>query len=102
MRKQTHLSENSKIGQKMKKNDRKKHQHQILLLANKLNDAVKKNLLLKEMIFELEPTNPNASDDKIFVSQDKKFAILKQIHDQSTIDHFGIKKILQLMQLFFH
>lgn len=82
--------------------DREKHQHQTLLPANKLDAIVKRDLLLHEMTPKPELTDPDISDDKVFVPEDKRLAILKEIHDQPATGHPGIKKTLQLMQHFFY
>ena len=104
-----------------KKNDRQKYQLQTILTFDKLNVRIKKNL--SELYFnEIVEISKNSNDSidfhinmkkdelestkhellqKFFISKNKKFDIIKKIHNQSTIDHSDIWRITQMLQNFF-
>ena len=101
--------------------DRQKHQLQIILTLNKLNVRIKKNL--NELYFsKIVKISKNSNDSidlhintkknefestkhklthKFFIFENKRFNIIKKVHNQLAIDHSNIKKIIQMLQKFF-
>ena len=98
-----------------KKNDRQKHQMQILFIP----DRLKKQIKIKMNDFEIinvadvtEKTNDSndkvsvkfdafETSEKVFVSENKKFDIIRKIHDQPTAEHSIERRTLQMIQRFF-
>ena len=104
-----------------KKNDRQKHQLQTILTFDKLNLRIKKNL--NELYFneiveisnhsndsidfyintkknELESTK-NELSQKLFIFENKRFSIIKKMHNQFAVNHSDISRITQMLQKFF-
>ena len=106
-----------KFGDKFvsKKNDRQKHQMQIFFISNRLKKQIKIKMNDFEIINVADVTEKtNDSNDrmsvkfdafeiseKVFVPENKKFDIIKKIHDQSTAGHLGERRTLQIIQKFF-
>jgi hypothetical protein len=96
---------------------RQRHQHQLILTANKLNLKIRDEMNIAEIIEQevkkseaiLEKNSKfiiskksNVSEEKLFVSENKRLQIIKKIHDQSAIEHFEIRRILKMMKRFFY
>ena len=111
-------SENKSI---FKNNDRQKHQLQTILISDRLNVRIKKNLnelyfneitkisknLINSIDFhinakknEFESTK-NELLQKFFISENKRLDIIKKMHNQFVVNHFNIKKIIQILYKFF-
>ena len=43
----------------------------------------------------------NLSFDKIIVSEEKQLALIKEIHNQTTIDHSDVRRTMKIIQRFF-
>ena len=98
--------------------DRQKHQLQTILTSDRLNVRIKKNLnelyfneitkisknLINSIDFhinakknEFESTK-NELLQKFFISENKRLDIIKKMHNQFAVNHFDIKKIIQILQ----
>ena len=96
-------------------NDRQKHQMQIFFISNRLKKQIKIKMNDFEIINVADVTEEtNDSDDrvsvkfdafeaseKMFVPENKRFDIIKEIHDQPTAEHLGKRRTLQMIQRFF-
>ena len=105
----------------LKKNNRQKHQLQMILTFDRLNARIKKNLneLYFDKIVEIQKNSNDSIDfhintkknefestkhellQKFFISKNKTLDIIKNIHNQSTIDHSDVWRITQMLQRFF-
>ena len=96
-----------------KNDDCQKHQLQTILTFDKLNIRIKKNLneLYFNKIVEISENFNNSinfhintkknESESIFIFENKKFNIIKKMHNQFAINHSDIKKITQMLQKFF-
>jgi hypothetical protein len=102
---------------KSENDDRRRHQHQLILTANKLNLKIRDEMNIAKIIEQevkeseaiLEKNSEfiinkksNVSKEKLFVLENKRLQIIKKIHDQSAIEHFEIRRILKMMKRFFY
>jgi hypothetical protein len=102
---------------KLENDDRQRHQHQLILTANKLNLKIQDEMNIAEIIEQEIKENEailkknsefiiskksNVSEEKIFVLENKRLQIIKKIHDQSAIEYFEIRRILKMMKRFFY
>jgi hypothetical protein len=85
------LTRRSSDRSKSEKDDRQRHQHQLILTLNKLNFKVRDEMNIAEIIeqdkFEASTISKiisneaDVSEEKIFVSKKKRLQIIKEIHD---------------------
>ena len=98
--------------------DRQKHQVQTILTPDRLDARIKddlQNLYLNEIVEEegnSDTSQENASTidsevtegglaEKLFIPEDKRLAIIKEVHNQSAVGHPGTRRTTQMLQRFF-
>ena len=84
-----------KFNVRIKKNLNELHFDEIVKIKKNSNDSIDFHINTKKN--KSESTKHELSQ-KFFISKNKKFDIIKKIHNQSTIDHSNVRQITQMLQ----
>lgn len=92
--------------------DRRKHQHQLILTPEKLDSQIRDSLTSINEInekAEISASEEKLNDQlnerlkkKLFVPEEKRLQITKEIHDQPAVGHPGIRRTLKMIERFFY
>ena len=98
-------------------NDRQKHQVQTILTSDRLDARIKNDLqdlylneIAEERASDASQKTTSITDseieenglaEKLFISEDKRLAIIKEVHNQPAVGHSGIRRTTQMLQRFF-
>jgi hypothetical protein len=114
------LTRRSSNRSKLEDDNRQRHQHQLLLTSNKLNLRIRDEMNIIEISEKeknkkdsnqsatqitsksISKSEEDALKEKIFLSENQRLQIIKEIHDQSAIEHSRIRRILKMMKRFFY
>jgi hypothetical protein len=72
------------------------------LPASKVDDKVRQELLGNELSTEPEEEEATEEEDKFLVPEERRLAILKEVHDQPATGHPGMRKTLKPIKRFFY
>lgn len=95
--------------------DRQRHQMQTILTPDRLDKQIKvtvKDIDEPEIVAIAESTSINVDEpeneeetpalsSKVFVPEDKRLDLIREVHDQPAVGHPGIRRTVQMMQRFF-